>query len=276
MKFKDKIMFLLHNRDIELEHLQLENSSLKEQLTMLQEQYKEDVSLHISSIAKRMLFVNLNNKNVYLVDYENITMLPNFITQDPNGVCYIFVGALQRKKIEESEMQHDFKGLHYLIYVNHQKKNALDTMLSFYLGQIVSAFEPRCIYVVSNDSDYENLKQISMYYPNIHYEQITLDAIRRLEQNKTSDTFFQRFLLDYITTFGSAQVQRAIFVRRLRGSKVHGMETNEVQYAIERMKKMHLIEEYNSYGKQYIRLLKDNIVALKHSITKFHETSYVY
>lgn len=276
MKLKSKIIYLLHGRDDEIKSIQEENKNLKQRISVLQKNHNNESPHHSSEVLKRMLFINLNCKNVYLIDYENIAMLPAFITQDEHSVCYIFVGALQKKKISKSENQHDFKGLHYIIHVPYQKKNALDTLLSFYLGQILSAYTPSNIYIVSNDKDYENFKHIAMYYPQVHYEQITLDNIRRLEQNKTSDAFFQRFLIDYLIAFGPNQVQKHIFIKRLCGSKVHGMETNEIQYALQRMKKMHLIEEYNHYGRQYIRLLRDNILQLKESLAKFHESSYVY
>lgn len=276
MNIKDKIQYLMHGRDEEMQQLRQEQASLKNQLEVIRQQYDSDCHHQISGITRRLLYVRLHHKNVYLIDYENIPMLPSFITEDPKGVCYIFIGNLQRAKSETIDDLHQFAGLHYMIQVNRQHKNALDTLLSFYLGQIYSAFEPDNVFVVSNDSDYANLKQLALYYPNVHYEQITLDTITRYQQNKTSDTFFQRFLLDYIRTFPATQVQRSVFVQRLRGSKVHGMETTDIQYALQRMKKMHLIEEYSKYGKRYVHLLHDNIIALKDSIPQLQKTTYAY
>lgn len=258
-----------------IQELEKECKLLKTQQKALEQQYLEDSQTEISRNTKRLLFTNLNQRTVYLIDYENISMIPKFILRDEKSVCYIFHGILQKSQILEEKRLHDFRGLHYFIQTKRTAKNSLDTLLSFYLGQIYSVYHPRAIFVISNDTDYSNLKQLSQHYPDIPYEQITLNEIRRREQNVTSDEFYKRFLLDYVQVYGTHNVQRQLFVKRLRGSKVHGMDTSAVQYALHRMEELHLIEEYSKRGNRYIRLLSDNIISLADHIVKLEE-SYVY
>lgn len=268
----DSIFFRKKKRIIQLEK---ECEELKQQLDHMACEYKEDCRTAVSNGTKRLLFTNLNHRHVYLIDYENISMIPQFILNDENSVCYIFYGTLLKSKVQEEERLHDFSGRHYFIQTTRTAKNSLDTLLSFYLGQIYSVFKPSAIFIISNDSDYSNLKELARHYPDIPYEQITLNEIKRREQNATSDDFYKRFLLDYLQAFGSGYVPRHIFVKRLRGSKVHGMDTSAVSYALHRMEELHLIEEFTKHGKHYIRLHTETIERLAEKVLKLEE-SYVY
>lgn len=268
--------FIHYRRNAQqLKALKKEYHATTKELTNLKLCVQEDQGVRVSTIAKRLLYTNLNHKHVYLIDFENIADIPTFIVNDKQGVCYIFIGVTQREKINQFELTHDFQGQHYKIQIQKTRKNKLDTLLSFYLGQIYCSYEPNSIYVVSNDSDYENLKEIALLYPAIHYEQITLNSLLRYELNTKSDTFYKRFLLDYISIYCAALVHRNIFLKRLRGSKVKGMGIVESQLAIHRMVQLELIEECTYQGAKYIRLLVDNIQRLSTSIIKVNK-AYVY
>lgn len=265
---------LFSSKRKQIQTLQEENERLKQELCSVLEDHAALISSPKQN-AYRLLKVNLDHKNVYLIDYENIMMIPHFVCSDEMSVCYIFIGEHQKAQMVKEERRLEFQGKHFVIPHSNVHKNALDILLSFYLGQIYSCFQPNAIFVISNDSDYSHLQNCATRYPDIPYEQLHMNEIKRKEQNKYSDTFYKRFLLDYLTTFGSSKVTRTTFVKRLRGSKVHGMTTYEVQYALHRMSELHLIEETLNHGIKYVCILEENIKKLSSSVVKF-DTSYVY
>lgn len=252
----EKIMNRL--RKLFCEELIEENRRLVEQLKTVEERLNQSHEVSRKDQIKKILQFDLNEKNVILIDFENITMIPEFVLKDRNSVCYIFVGPTVIKRAETLIRELIFNGRHVLMPIERSGRNQLDTCLSFLLGQIVSVYEPAQITLISNDSDYDNLKGL-MSKGNIPYKQMEYRDIRSIDRKTVDDNFLIRYMEQYIRVFPETECSRKLFMNRLRTCKPHLLQHPEVQSMLHRLRDLGYIEERIVNGKSRIRIMKEKI-----------------
>jgi len=114
---------------------------------------------------KKSVFPNtdLNDKHIYLVDWENTMYFDYSILENKDNYTIIFVGKRQQ------EVSMDYLDIIYQTYpdanlmdikVPSTGKNFLDTLLSYYCGRIVSDYDVKDINIITNDKDYTCLCEI--------------------------------------------------------------------------------------------------------------------
>lgn len=235
-----------------------ENRRLAERLKAVEEQLNQFQEVNHKDQIKKTLQFDLNKKNVILIDFENITMIPEFVLKDRNSVCYIFVGPTVIKRAETLIRELIFNGRHVLMPIERSGRNQLDTCLSFLLGQIISVYEPAQITLISNDSDYENLKGL-MSKGNIPYKQMEYRDIRSQERKTVDDSFLIQYMEQYIRVFPETECSRKLFMNRLRTCKPYLLQHPEVQSMLYQLRNLGYIEERIVNGKSRIRIMKDKI-----------------
>lgn len=243
-----------------------ENEELKKRLLRMQEELDQS-QVSVPQVNSSLRF-NLNKKNVYLIDFENIALIPEFVLQDANSVCYIFVGPTVIKRAEYLINELVFKGRHVMLPIKRSGKNQLDTSLSFILGQITAIYEPSSIALISNDSDYYNLREL-MKKGTIPYKQMKYKDIKVLEEVNIDDEFLMRYMKQYLMVFSETECPRKMFISRLRSCKPIPLQIPEVQAMLNRLSDLGLIEERYVNNKSRIKIMKDKIKSLN-STQGFH------
>lgn len=115
-----------------------------------------------TTIIKKRLVDNLDDKIVYLIDYENSMHLPTeFKDTDKDTVYYIFYNQSQRDKLIEEMRMLSTKSKVEMFCSNHQGKNLLDIGIGLYVGAIYALYSPKEVRIYSEDKGYESLIQIS-------------------------------------------------------------------------------------------------------------------
>lgn len=235
-----------------------ENLDLKQKLKESQEMLEGSQKECLKEQVKKTLRYNLDHKNIYLIDFENITLIPEFVLKDPKSVCYIFVGPTVIKRAEYLCKELVFMGKHLILPIERSGRNQLDTCLSFVLGQIITVYEPAQITLISNDTDYVNLKSL-MKKGSTPYKQIEYRDIRVLEQKVIDDNFLIRYMRQYMMVFTESELSKKMFTDRLKTSKPVPLQVPEVQSMFHRLLDLGLIEEKYVNGKSRIKIMKENI-----------------
>lgn len=235
-----------------------ENLDLKQKLKESQEIVERCQKKGLKEQVKKTLRYQLDEKNVYLIDFENITLIPEFVLKDSKSVCYIFVGPTVIKRAEYLCNELVFSGKHVILPIERSGRNQLDTCLSFVLGQIIAIYEPAQITLISNDTDYVNLKTL-MSKGSTPYVQMEYRDIRILEQKAIDDNFLIQYMRQYMMVFTETELSKKMFTDRLKTSKPVPMQIPEVQSMFHRLLDLKLIEEKFVNGKPRIKIMKENI-----------------
>ncbi len=136
---------------------------------------------------------NVDGKKLYVIDFENVGVIPRDIARDKNSVALVFVGNQQNKSVKAKHALIDSSNC-YFIYLDRTKKNYLDNYLSCYVGAILSKYTPESIKIVSKDRDFEALIDATkvLGYKNIEYYDLSANKIKFDEKQvkmQVKDTF---------------------------------------------------------------------------------------
>ena len=107
--------------------------------------------------------INLDKKDVYLLDLENLQFF-DYSILDNDSALIIFSGSCQ--KIEEVKGYVDIlknvfpKMIIEVISVSRKGDNFLDMVLSYYCGRICTDWTIKSMNIISNDNDYNSLCDI--------------------------------------------------------------------------------------------------------------------
>ena len=210
---------------------------------MLKEKYKKDINK-----TERKLIYNLDDKCVFLIDYENTNCLPKTATKDSeDNVYYIFVNKTQTKKIkDELRLKEGLKNIE-IIYVDKTSKNLLDIGIGMYVGSIYSLYNPRVINVFSKDRGYESLVQIAedMGYHNLY-------VISPTNDNPLSDQEVRKIYKN-IKKYVKTTISLGEFKKKIRKSSLY-ITADAVNYAVEYMEKNDMIEINNTGSHKTVKL----------------------
>lgn len=111
----------------------------------------------------KYLKINLDDKEVWLVDYENCPYLPKCLSENSseNIACYVFANQTQNERLKKELRNLSTKAFIDMIWTSQKGKNLIDIELSYYTGMINSMYTPTSIYIQSNDRGYESLIKAS-------------------------------------------------------------------------------------------------------------------
>lgn len=125
-----------------------ENEKLKNTLKE-EKKNKETISF------KRKLNHDLNNKEIWIVDYENTHYLPDILNQNSeNVVCYVFAASFQKASLMKKLEQYKGKTIIETVFTTKNLKNLNDLKIALYIGIIETSFRPSKIIIDSNDRDF--------------------------------------------------------------------------------------------------------------------------
>ena len=110
-----------------------------------------------NDFVKKLLKVNLNNKNVFLIDFENTHSIPSLIYKEKTNVVFVFVGNKQRQTFEEYMKGISCLARVYDVHAERTGSNFLDNKLSLYAGMMIGMYSPKSMTIVSNDRDFSLL-----------------------------------------------------------------------------------------------------------------------
>ena len=94
------------------------------------------------------------DKNVYLIDYENIGTIPKAISEDLDSVSFVFVGNQQKESEQKKRQWIDTGKNFYFINMDKTMHNYLDIFLSCWVGAMISTYAPKSIRIVSKDKGF--------------------------------------------------------------------------------------------------------------------------
>lgn len=200
------------------------------------EKTNEDIT---TDLVKKKLVDNLDNKIVYLVDYENSMHLPTeFKDTDIDTVYYIFYNQTQREKLTEEIRMLSTKSKVEMFCSNHKGKNLLDIGIGMYVGAIYALYSPKEIRIYSEDKGYQSLIQISEdfgYFNLYNVSPKQNSAVSVSKQNKIYQTILKN------TTENKMSLGN--FKKKIRKSSLN-INPDEVNY---------VVKELESRGKIIIR-----------------------
>ena len=106
----------------------------------------------------RKLNHNLNGKEIWMIDYENVCRLPDVLKENAeNIVCYVFAANFQKNSLKRKIEEYKGKAVIETIITSKSTKNLNDLKIALYIGIIVTKFKPARIIIDSKDRDYSAL-----------------------------------------------------------------------------------------------------------------------
>lgn len=106
------------------------------------------------SFIKSLLKEDLNDKDVYLIDFENTGRIPREVYSNPKNVLLVFVGNTQTEAYKNHIQKISCVARQYPVHAEKTGSNFLDNRLSLYTGMIIGRYTPRSVCIVSDDHDY--------------------------------------------------------------------------------------------------------------------------
>ena len=178
------------------------------------------------------LIYDLNDKEVYLVDYENCSHLPKSIQNtNENTVYYVFVNKTQTDVIRNELRLLSTCSKIEVIYVDKVGKNLLDIGIGMYVGAIYSLFTPKAVNIYSNDRGYNSLIQIAeeLGYHNLYNVYPQKDVL--LEDEEILKIYKN------IKKYTMGALSLGDFKKKIKKSKMN-ITTDEVNFAVSRLEEM--------------------------------------
>ena len=94
----------------------------------------EPASLSGNNLINIVKKINIKNKEVFLVDYENTAMLPHKLFINKNkSVCFVFLNDSLSKRLNIEIKENDSKTTICSIFISPDGKNYLDIGLAYFL-----------------------------------------------------------------------------------------------------------------------------------------------
>ncbi|PWJ12053.1 PIN domain-containing protein [[Clostridium] innocuum] len=188
-------------------------------------------------------------KNIYLIDFENIPNIDKDIRSDTNAYIFIFSGIHQHDKVNEIMRSYDIHGLVQTIQLNKHEKNYLDCYLSCWIGNFISLYSPRTIFIVSRDKGYNGLIHAikSFGFDNIGYYTTTSAAT-------ISDTQIKKLISASKIIYSDRLIKKSQLKKSIKkklGPEVSGVELNDM---IDKAVEMNLITFVKEKNIEYVYL----------------------
>ena len=205
----------------------------------------------INKVEKKLLY-NLNDMDIYLIDYENTGCLPKKIKEtDEKTIYYVFAGRNQNNKIKKELFMMSTKSKIEVIYVDKTGKNLLDIGLGMYVGAIYSLYSPKNVYIYSKDRGYNSLIQIAedFGYHNIFNVSPEKDIMIK-------DNSILKIYQNILKNFGPREMSLGTFKKRIRKARLD-ITADETNYAVKRLEELGYIEVIDCDGYKEIKICKE-------------------
>lgn len=189
------------------------------------------------------------DRNIYLIDFENIPNIDKNIRNDINAYIFIFSGMNQHDKVNEIKRNYDICGSVQIIQLNKHEKNYLDCYLSCWIGNFISLYSPRTIFIVSRDKGYNGLIHAvkSFGFDDIGYYTTTSAATI---SNKQIKKLISATKIIYSDGFiKKSQLKKSI--KKKLGPEVSGIELNDM---IDKAVELNLITFVKEKNIEYVYL----------------------
>ena len=220
-------------KDLENEKGKLKAETLKEE-KKLKEEYEEKIRREEEEkrkecpyVVKSELKLNLNNKTVWLIDYENCAYLPKEIKNE--DACFVFMNNTQENKFKNELILKSTNAFISKIVSNTTGKNLADIKIGLYVGMICSLYTPQQIYIVSKDQGFETLIRSCA--------QIGINILKTYNPNRielVSDPKCEYIYKDFLKTHREAEMSLGNFRKKLK-NKHYSMTIDEINYVIEKL-----------------------------------------
>lgn len=192
---------------------------------------------------KSALKENLDNKTVYLVDFENTGKIPKNVFQDKQNVVLVFVGNTQMSAFKNHIKSIAGVAKIYPVYSEKTGKNYLDNKLSLYAGMVMGRYVPEKLYIVSNDDDYA-LIHLSLKESGTEFTQI------KPNENMTSifepnQEYMNRLMRDIFYKYPLGLISRKNLRKTISQSKldtIHPVVIDQIIGKLLKTKFLRLIE----------------------------------
>lgn len=216
---------------------------------MIRDKEKNLEAEKVNRVEKHMVH-NLDDKTVYLIDYENTSHLPKDINNATEDfVYYVFANTVQMDTLRSEIRKVSTKSSIETIYVDKKGKNLLDIGLGMYVGAIYSLYNPKAIYIYSKDKGYNSLIQIAEDFGYHNLYNISPEG-EVLISDKEVNSLYKRVKNNCIEN----QLSLGEFKKKIRKSKLN-INADEVNYIVNKLEEKEKIEIKDT-GKHKIVILK--------------------
>lgn len=133
---------------------------------MVQYFYEKNKEDNKDKRSNDLLKINLDNKEVWLIDYENCPYIPNELLGREDIFCFVFANFTQRERVISQLRLFDSSLPSKIIYSSKTGKNLVDIEIGTYVGLINGMYNPTKIIIYSKDKGYsvvfESLENINI------------------------------------------------------------------------------------------------------------------
>lgn len=192
------------------------------------------------SFIKALLKEDLDNKDVYLIDFENTGRIPKEVYSNPKNVLLVFVGNTQTEAYKNHIKKISCVARQYPIHAEKTGSNFLDNRLSLYTGMIIGRYTPRSVCIVSDDHDYTLLHN-TLRESGIEFKQIfpkQNDAVLF----EIKDEYLDKLANDLRVRAQSGYLSRRTIRKTITQSKLTTIHPKMVDAIFEKLAKTKRIE----------------------------------
>lgn len=192
------------------------------------------------SFIKTLLKEDLDNKDVYLIDFENTGRIPKEVYSNPKNVLLVFVGNTQTEAYKNHIKKISCVARQYPVHAEKTGSNFLDNRLSLYTGMIIGRYTPRSVCIVSDDHDYTLLHN-TLRESGIEFKQIfpkQNDAVLF----EIKDEYLDKLANDLRVRAQSGYLSRRTIRKTITQSKLTTIHPKMVDEIFEKLAKTKRIE----------------------------------
>lgn len=214
---------------------------------------KEEEREKSNNINKYLKF-NLDDKEVWLIDYENCPDIPSRLREEniENVICYIFANHTQNQRLKDEIRNISTKAIIETIWTSQIGKNLVDIKLAMYVGMINSLYNPKKIIIESKDRGFESLIKACNDL-NIYNVEIINPSNTVLVKDEKCKWVYWRIkddLKDEVISLGN-------FKKKIK-NKILNISSNEVNYIVKFLEENNYIELRDTQNSKNVILKKEN------------------
>lgn len=218
------------------------------------EKAKHSEKVNYDKINKYLKY-NLDDKEVWLVDYENCPNIPSRLKKEGSEkvVCYIFANHTQNERLKNEIRNISTKAIIETIWTSSAGKNLIDIKLAMYTGIINSVYIPSKIIIESKDRGFESLLKACNDF-NIYNIEINNPAKTVLVKEEKCKWVYWKIKEDVIGN----EISLGNFKKKIK-KKVLNITPNEIDYIIKTLESSKYIEILDNKDGKIIKMIKEKI-----------------
>lgn len=204
-----------------------------------------------TKFVEKKLVNNLDDKIVYLVDYENSQHLPKEIKETgTDTVYYVFYNQMQRERLMQELRMTSTQSRVEMYCSAHSNKNLLDIGIGMYVGAIYALYTPREIRIYSEDKGYQALMQISE-----DFGYFNLYNVSPKQNSKVPETKQDKIYRTILKNTNERKMSLGNFKKKIRKSTLD-INPDEVNYVVKGLEERGRIIVRDIDGTKQVELIR--------------------